>query len=91
MPPELRETTWTELDEGCLLVVPLGSLERHGPHLPLVVDSLIADAVARGISEELAARGVPNVVGPVVPYGASGEHQNFPARSPSARRRSGCC
>lgn len=78
MPAELRDTTWTELAERCLLVVPLGSLEQHGPHLPLVVDSLVADAVARGLSEGLAARGVANVVGPVVPYGASGEHQGFP-------------
>lgn len=78
MAADLRETTWTDIGEGFLLVVPLGSVEQHGPHLPLVVDSLVADAVARGLSEELAARGIPTALGPALPYGASGEHQGFP-------------
>lgn len=75
---DLRETTWTEVEPGALLVVPLGSLEQHGPHLPLAVDAVVAAAVAEGVSDRLATAGVRNLVAPVVPYGSSGEHQDFP-------------
>jgi creatinine amidohydrolase len=57
-----------------LLAVPLGSLEQHGPHLPLDTDTRIAVAVARGLAERR-----PGVaVAPAVAYGASGEHASFP-------------
>ena len=57
-----------------VLAVPLGSLEQHGPHLPLDTDSRIACAVAAG----LAARCEGITVAPAVSYGASGEHADFP-------------
>jgi creatinine amidohydrolase len=57
-----------------LLAVPLGSLEQHGPHLPLDTDARIAAAVAGGL-----ARTHPGIgVAPAFPYGASGEHAAFP-------------
>lgn len=55
------------------MLVPVGSLEQHGPHLPLDTDTAIADAVARGV----AAR-IPGAwVAPALIYGSSGEHQSF--------------
>jgi creatinine amidohydrolase len=56
------------------VLVPLGSLEQHGPHLPLDTDTRIAVAVARG------AAGVGNDVwvAPAIAFGASGEHAGFP-------------
>jgi len=55
-------------------VVPLGSLEQHGPHLQLDTDTRIASAVA---SRACASR--PGVgLAPPVPVGASGEHADFP-------------
>ena len=70
----LGERTWTDLDGTRTLLVPVGSLEQHGPHLPLDTDARIAAAVARR-----AAEGDPAVlVAPAVAYGASGEHQAFP-------------
>lgn len=56
-----------------VLLVPLGSTEQHGPHLPLDTDTRIAVAVA----ERVAARHPRVAVAPVVAYGASGEHQGF--------------
>lgn len=60
-----------------LVLVPIGSLEQHGPHLPLETDTVIAEAVARGA----AARLPGSVVAPALAYGSSGEHQAFPGTS----------
>ncbi|OBH07387.1 MULTISPECIES: mycofactocin biosynthesis peptidyl-dipeptidase MftE [unclassified Mycobacterium] len=56
------------------IIVPLGSTEQHGPHLPLDTDTRIAAAVARGARARL---GEPWLVAPAIAYGASGEHQDF--------------
>lgn len=73
MGPELATATWTELPKRPLVLVPVGSTEQHGPHLPLQTDTLIATAVAR----ELAGR-LGGYVAPPISIGASGEHQGFP-------------
>ncbi len=74
-PVALADWTWTELDAARphTLVVPLGSTEQHGPHLPLDLDTLIATEVATR-----AATGLPGVVvAPALPFGAAGEHVGF--------------
>lgn len=55
-------------------MVPLGSTEQHGPHLPLDTDTRIATAVAGGAQARL---GQGWLVAPAIAYGASGEHQSF--------------
>ena len=55
-------------------MVPLGSLEQHGPHLPLDTDTRIAVAVA---SRACAGRAGVGLAPPVA-IGASGEHADFP-------------
>jgi creatinine amidohydrolase len=60
--------------DATTLLVPLGSIEQHGPHLPLDTDIRIAEAVARAAVSGL---GAPFVLAPPIPYGASGEHQGF--------------
>jgi mycofactocin system creatininase family protein len=54
------------------ILIPLGSTEQHGPHLPLDTDTRIATAVARAV----AARS-EWLVAPAIAYGSSGEHQSF--------------
>jgi mycofactocin precursor peptide peptidase len=56
------------------LLIPLGSTEQHGPHLPLDTDTRIATAVARGARARLEQDWL---VAPAIAYGASGEHQDF--------------
>ena len=56
------------------MALPLGSLEQHGPHLPLDTDTRIAGAVAAGLAERLEWV----AVAPALAYGASGEHADFP-------------
>jgi creatinine amidohydrolase/Fe(II)-dependent formamide hydrolase-like protein len=48
---DLGRATWPEIaatQSGCVLAVPLGSLEQHGPHLPLDTDTRIAVELAGG-------------------------------------------
>jgi creatinine amidohydrolase len=59
------------------LIIPLGSTEQHGPHLPLDTDTRIATAVARGAVAALGPRLEQWLVAPALAYGASGEHQDF--------------
>ena len=61
-------------DRGTIVVVPVGSHEQHGPHLPLDTDTRIAEAIA-----ERAVRRVDGaMIGPTLTVTASGEHQGFP-------------
>lgn len=69
----LGERAWTDLDGRHTVLVPVGSLEQHGPHLPLDTDARIAAAVARRAVEHDPAL----LVAPPLAYGASGEHEGF--------------
>jgi mycofactocin precursor peptide peptidase len=56
------------------IIIPLGSTEQHGPHLPLDTDTRIATAVAGEAVQRLDQGWL---VAPAIAYGASGEHQSF--------------
>ena len=56
------------------VVVPVGSVEQHGPHLPLDTDTRIAESVAAAAAAELPG---DVLVAAALSYGASGEHQGF--------------
>jgi len=72
----LADRSWSELAAHGppIVLVPLGSTEQHGPHLPVSTDALIAVALA----EAMAASRSDLLVAPCLSFGASGEHQGFP-------------
>jgi mycofactocin system creatininase family protein len=69
----LGERVWPQIDAATVLV-PLGALEQHGPHLPLDTDARVTTAVAG----RAAASDDALLVAPPMAYGASGEHEGFP-------------
>jgi len=61
--------TWPECDArlraGTPLILPVGSFEQHGPHLPLATDAIVADVLARALAQR-----IDGLVLPQLPYGA---------------------
>jgi len=75
----LRELTWPEAQEKFgqvdVALIPVGSIEQHGPHLPLDTDAFDADYLAKQVA---AACSEPKpIVLPCVPYGVSYAHEDF--------------
>lgn len=71
----MRSTELSELlDERDVdVLLPLGSLEQHGPHLPLSTDSIVAEAVAAAV----AARADDAVIAPCLAVGVSPHHLGY--------------
>ena len=72
----IADQTWPELGDyvaaESLAVVPLGSTEQHGPHLPLSTDHLIAESLARAATERTG-----HLCTPTVNVGVSPHHRQF--------------
>ena len=88
---KLEEMTWPEVEDARrqgveTVIVPTASVEQHGPHLPLLTDTLIGDRVA-----EMTARKLGHtLVAPVIRPGLSSHHMGFPGSftlSPDTFRR----
>ena len=73
----LAEQTWPalrdRLAETSLAVVPTGSTEQHGPHLPLATDYLIAESLAEAATDE-----TDYLLTPPVRITVSEHHRQFP-------------
>ncbi|HEY1895295.1 MAG TPA: creatininase family protein [Terracidiphilus sp.] len=73
--------TWKQVDalprERTLLVLPTAAIEQHGPHLPLVTDTLINNLLLGKALERLPSE-MPVYALPPVCYGKSNEHIGFP-------------
>ena len=71
-------------DPRTIVLLPVGALEQHGPHLPLGTDALLAAAVARSVARAVtSACGTAAVVAPTINYGYKsqprcGGGQHFP-------------
>ena len=63
-----------EPETSRILLLPVGSFEQHGPHLPLATDTLIATTICEDVARICD---VDVDVAPAVAFSASGEHEGF--------------
>ncbi len=81
---EIAKQTWPEVsarfEARTIAIVPIGSTEPHGPHLPLDTDVTIARAQAKRAAEKLEALGARTIIVPPVAYGITNYTQGFPGR-----------
>jgi creatinine amidohydrolase len=70
---ELREAA----QRDAMVILPVASLEQHGPHLPVETDMTIGEAVAIGTARRLAALGERALVLPALWTGLSEHHMPF--------------
>jgi creatinine amidohydrolase len=70
---ELRE----QARRNAIVILPVASLEQHGPHLPVEVDSMLGETVAARTAEKVLASGQPALVLPVLWTGLSEHHMSF--------------
>ncbi|MBU0742364.1 creatininase family protein [bacterium] len=75
----LAELTWPEAEqrfhETDIVLLPVGAIEQHGPHLPLDVDAFDADWLARRVAA--SCTDPKPLVLPLIPYGVSYHHEDF--------------
>jgi len=78
-PWRYEKLTWPEINDAVAkrlpVIVPIGSVEQHGPHLPLDVDLVCPVGIAAGAGKEIADK---LLVLPVVAYGYTGHVMDFP-------------
>lgn len=71
----LSRMTWPEveaLDRETTVLIPTGSIEQHGPHLPLETDTRLVTAVAEAVEKETTA-----LLTPTLWLGCSAHHLGF--------------
>lgn len=73
----LSEMTWKEAEEAFgsrhIAIIPVGSNEQHGRHLPLGTDWMLAQELAKRVGEK-----TNGIVLPVMPFGWAEYHMDFP-------------
>jgi creatinine amidohydrolase/Fe(II)-dependent formamide hydrolase-like protein len=76
----LGELSWpeakTRLKEVDLALLPVGAIEQHGPHAPLDTDAFDAEYLSLRVAEQCSDP--KPLVFPLVPYGVSYQHEDFP-------------
>ncbi len=70
--PTVTSTDLARLAAG-VAVLPVGSFEQHGDHLPLTTDTLVACDIASRLVDTYALHPLP-----VIPISCSQEHEGFP-------------
>ena len=77
----LRDLTWEDAKaraaENATILLPTGSIEQHGPHLPVETDSRLVWEVSRRAAEQVADR-INILVTPPLEFGYSTHHREFP-------------
>jgi creatinine amidohydrolase len=75
-----KELSWEDLNalsaKDAIVVLPVASMEQHGPHLPVGVDTILCEGVCQAAAE-LAAKKTPVVVAPTLWCGMAEHHVAF--------------
>ena len=78
---DFQDLTWKEAREaikrGVVAILPVGSTEAHGPHLPLATDVIISVEMSRRAAAKLNARGIETLVLPPVAYSVTDFSSDF--------------
>lgn len=67
--PEFKE----KVNETTIVILPIGAVEEHGPHLPLCTDSIQPEYIAEKVAEKTGA-----LIAPSIRYGFCSSTKNFP-------------
>lgn len=75
-----EEHSWTDIQKQKpeVVLLPIGSVEAHGPHLPLATDTIISGEVARRSALELEQRGIHTLILPPIQYVITDFSRDFP-------------
>jgi creatinine amidohydrolase len=73
--------TWKEAREkiarGVVFILPVGSTEAHGPHLPLATDVIISEEMSRRAAAKLDEQGIATLVLPAISYSVTDFSADF--------------
>jgi creatinine amidohydrolase len=76
-----QHLTWKEAEaaikQGAVVILPVGSTEAHGPHLPLATDVIISEEMSRRAADELRAQGINAFVLPAIAYSVTDFSSDF--------------
>lgn len=70
--------TWPEIkatDKNRVVLLPVGAMEDHGPHLPLDTDNLIVTRLAEAVVDSIPDE---TLLLPTIPFGFNEHHKDFP-------------
>lgn len=83
---KLASLSWTETAElvgkDSVILLPVGAVEAHGPHLGLGTDVIIAEAAAKSAADRFTAIGIDVWIAPPIWYGVSFVGGSFPGTTP---------
>ena len=76
-----QNQTWKEardnLTRGAVVILPIGSTEAHGPHLPLATDVIISEEMSLRAATKLNARSGETLVLPAISYSVTDFSADF--------------
>lgn len=76
-----QNQTWKEVREamtrGVVVILPVGSTEAHGPHLPLATDVIISEEMSLRAADKLTAQGIETMVLPAISYSVTDFSNDF--------------
>lgn len=81
-PKTIFEMTWPEVEEALkktdIVIIPVGSTEQHGTHLPLGSDTMQGTDMTKMVIHQLDEEGITVCAAPTIPFGISHAHLKFP-------------